>query len=377
MKAGSDRLVRIIGRCISAAVVCVTLSLGLWPFHAPKNEVSWMRNRDGLRFGRFATAFSSAPFWHQFASNGPQATLEIWLRPRNPWAPSTLLTFYTAGDPNYFAMRQSETDLTINANGSQGSDAGRNMIRAGRVFHRQEFAFLAITSGPRRTCVYADGALVVASPPVSIIPEDPTSRLILGDSPLRTDSWSGELLGLAIYSRELSASQIRGHLDSWQHSGRPVILPAEHNIGLFLFDEHSGNTVHDRSGNRIDLRIPAKYEVVDKAFLEPLWSEFRPSRSYWGAVIKNVVGFVPFGFFFCACLALDDRIRRAVLITIAFGAILSLSIELGQAFLPTRSSGLTDVFTNTLGTALGAGLSLFPRLLISSSRTACVGGLSR
>jgi hypothetical protein len=26
---------------ICLAVLCITLTLGLWPFHAPRNEVSW------------------------------------------------------------------------------------------------------------------------------------------------------------------------------------------------------------------------------------------------------------------------------------------------------------------------------------------------
>jgi glycopeptide antibiotics resistance protein len=77
------------------------------------------------------------------------------------------------------------------------------------------------------------------------------------------------------------------------------------------------------------------------------------SREYLSAVMKNIVGFVPLGFCFYPFLWLRQG-RGTMLLTIVAGTVVSLTIEILQAFLPTRDSGMTDVFTNTMGTWIGA-----------------------
>ena len=96
--------------------------------------------------------------------------------------------------------------------------------------------------------------------------------------------------------------------------------------------------------------------LFHQLFLEPPWKEYQPTWSYWKSNLINIAGFIPFGFFFCAYWSSIRPIRRAGLVTIVLGTTVSLTIEILQAYLPTRNSGVTDLFTNTLGTAIGVML---------------------
>ena len=87
---------------------------------------------------------------------------------------------------------------------------------------------------------------------------------------------------------------------------------------------------------------------------EPPWEEFKPNWGYYEDLLINIGGFVPLGFFFCAYFSSVRRLDRVVLATIVLGGVVSLVIEVLQAFLPTRDSGMTDIITNTLGSAIGA-----------------------
>ena len=71
----------------------------------------------------------------------------------------------------------------------------------------------------------------------------------------------------------------------------------------------------------------------------------------------NVLLYVPVGA--AACLAWLPRWPRAAApAATAFGFALSLSMELLQNYVPGRTTSLSDLATNTLGAAVGAGLAL-------------------
>jgi hypothetical protein len=325
------------------AVLCITLTLGLWPFHAPDNEVTWLKGANGLAFGKHGTVLSRGPLQTASAT----ASVEIWAQPRR-WTGSTLLTLYRPDKRAAFEVRQSLEDLEPSYEAAGGrshfyvNDAFGPSLRGGKP------VLITLTYGARGVTVYRDGVFAAAAPPGFRIPDGVfTGWLVVGDSVGGTHSFRGDILGLAIYDRELNAAEALSHFQSSLNTRNAG------EIALYLFDEKSGNAIHNHAAANAELYIPKTYTVVDEVFLRPLWEEFDFSRSYWAGNLKNIVGFIPTGVCFYACLIAVWPAKRALLVTLVVGFLVSLTIEVLQAYLPTRDSGTTDLITNTLGTYIG------------------------
>jgi len=269
------------------------------------------------------------------------------------WDSGTLIAFYNPQSPSLFSLNQSLSDLELRS-------GTRLQVYLAGALRRLAPIFITITSGAQGTAIYVDGALAEKMPDVQSPAHDVSGEIVLGDSPRQSRTWRGQIFGIAVYYCDLAAPQVLRHFRTWTQYGRPQIADDEDNVALYLFDEHTGNVVHNRSVAGADLHIPERYVVVDQAFLEPIWKEFEISPSYWVNALKNIVGFVPLGFCFYSYF-LSSGIKTPALFTVVFGTLVSLTIEVLQSYLPTRDSGTTDLVTNTLGTWLGVASS---RLLV-------------
>lgn len=338
---------------MAIAVLCGTLTAGLWPFRSPRNSVTWLAGENGLRFGEAATIVS-ADEMRPTVPNESTCSLEIWVQPARRHASGTLLAFYSRQNPIQFVLRQSEGDLVLQRNGlpgQMGSTSGNFHID--KVFRSMRSVLLTISSSAKGTAVYVDGALAIASERFRGTASDCTGRLVIGTSPVNIDQWTGVLKGLAIYRSDLTAQQVVRHYETWTTKERPEVAGGERCAALYLFTEGRGNRVQNRIGARCDLLIPEQYLIQDEILLKPFWREFALSWGYWKSVLKNIVGLVPLGFFFYSWISRRTSDRRAAWITTMLGAIVSVTIEVLQAQLPTRQSGTTDILTNTFGTWLG------------------------
>jgi VanZ family protein len=339
---------------ICVLVLIGILVAGLAPFGRPRNAVAWLGNEDGVRLGNHGTMWSSGTFRMAVLQGQPSCSLEIWLQPGSTSASGTILSFYVPGNPRQFLLQQYHSLLILDREIGDEHDRTQTIGVEG-VFRQIEPVFITITSGTEETSMYVNGTLARSFPQV-LIGKECGGQLVIGTSPIRKTSWSGQLKGLAIYRRELTPAQVLQHYQTWTSQGRPELSGNEMAIAVYLLDERAGIVVHNAVRSGTDLYIPERYSLVHQEFLEPFWKEFKPELSYCIDTLINILGFIPLGFFFCYYWSSIRSVKHAALTTVIFGFTVSLTIEVLQSYLPTRDSGTTDLITNTFGTFIGVKL---------------------
>lgn len=364
---------RTLGEKKALASLCllifgVMLVAAFWPFRLhPENRVTWLGNEHGLRFSGAGIVLSLKKLELPDSGTPAGISLEIWLKPSQDKYSTALLAVSSGANPGQFRVRQAGDALLVLEEPFASSRHSATMS-VSHAFQAHQQRFIAISTGAQGTTVYVNGAPTKKSSTFRVTDKDFSGQLIVGSSPDAYDTWRGEFLGMALFGRELTQAQVSEHYQAWLH-GRPEVLKNDQPAALYVFDEGTGDIVHNQMTSGSDLVIPQSFRIPFKPFLKSPGREFYFNRAYLRDVLINVSGFVPFGFFVCMYLSWGRASRKAVLATIVLGAVFSLTIEVLQWYIPMRDSGTTDILTNTLGTALGAMLyrsgalhALFDRL---------------
>jgi len=348
----------------------VMIVAAFWPFRLhPKNRVTWLGSEHGLRFTGGGIVLSSKKFEPPKSGTPAGVSFEILLKPSQEKYSTALLAVSSHANPEQFRLRQSgDTLLVLEEPFASSRHSATTALWVSHAFQAHQQSFIAISAGAQGTTVYVNRVPTKQSSTFRLADKDFSGQLVVGSSPDAYDTWHGELLGMALFGRELTQAQVSEHYQAWLQ-GRPEVLKSDQPAALYVFEEGVGNTVHDQMNSGSDLVIPQSFRIPFKPFLKSPWREFYFNRAYLRDVLINVSGFVPFGFFFCMFLSRGQATRKTVLATIVLGALFSLTIEVLQWYIPMRDSGTTDILTNTLGTALGSVLyrsgtlhALFDRL---------------
>jgi len=349
---GKEGLSRLCAGAIIAILICT-----LWPFNPfPRNRVTWLAGTNGIRFDGTGVVVSEAPLK---AVEGEGRSLELWLKPAGLDSVHTILGFYTPDHPRQFLVRQYTDGLLVNHDALDPQSSFKApKFDVDHAFQSGQLRLVTIASGPNGTTVYLDGRLAKTLPRFRISASEFSGQLVMGTSPADYQPWAGEIRGLAIYSRELTPADALRHYKDWTEPDgtapgvrSPDLYGA---VARYTFSEAAGREIHNQVVSGTDLKIPASFSVPHKVMLKSPVKEFKLDWSYAYDVAVNVAGFVPLGVVLCAYFMWTKPRRTAILYAILAAGCLSFIVEVLQAYIPRRASGITDIITNTLGAALGA-----------------------
>ena len=335
-------------RILCGVILCVILTAGLWPFLPPRNDAAWVGGRNGIRFGGHGVIFASGP---QPPARSPAAgpcSLEIWLQPARTRAAGTIVAFYSPTAPTEFSLFQEGASLGFRLHNERNPNGPHFYERLGDLFSSGKPVFLTIASTSNVTSVYVNGVLAKTMPDFPLALQNLQGQLIAGTHNA-DDGWAGQLLGIAAYERALTPAEAAQHYEVWTQTGRPESLAGTGSVWLYLFDEHRGTVAHEALGSGAGLNMPVRYTAIHPHYLDAS----RPHRRDLSDILLNIAGFAPFGFFFYAAFSSSRASALTAATVILLGMTISFGMETWQAYLPSRSSSLTDLVTNTLGTALG------------------------
>lgn len=344
-------------------IIIIIFIVGLWPFSFhPKNEVEWLQDKNGIHFYGRGITYTPESFDLKSLLKNNSVAFEILLEPSGKATSNTghILSLYDGIETEIIIFRQWKYNLEIFRNKNIASDKNisKNRIGLRDALMSGTKRLITVSSEKQVTKIYIDGKLAKSYPKFNLILNNEMPvQLILGNSPTGKNPWNGKLFGLAIYNQSLTEDKIFQNYESWLKYNAP--LKNGLIVMLFLFDEYSGTVAHNSAGNQ-HLLIPEKFKVLQKSAFALPSKDFRLSISFFTDVLINILGFIPFGFFLSAHL--KNKLLShfsAYFITIIAGGIISLSIELIQVYLPTRSSSLTDLICNVFGTILGIVLSRY------------------
>jgi len=339
--------------------VLAVLAATLWPFNPfPPNGVTWLRRSAGLRFEKDAVVVSSAPLLPP-QNDVESYTLELLVRPAKVTGSQTILGFYRPGRTTQLLVRQYEDGLLVTRDARIDSDPTKTIkFDVDHVFTMGRLVLVTISFGLDGTAVFLDGQLAEHIRSFKISRNELSgAELIVGTSPVTFHPWKGDLCGLAIYAKELTPAGALEHYKKWMEQDTDWDLKDA--LALYDFDGKAAREVHDKAPARPNLEIPETFFVPHKEFLRSPASEFKPNWNYVVDVLLNIAGFVPLGVIVCAYLLWSTSRRKAITITTVACALLSLTIEILQYYIPRRGSGITDVITNSLGALIGAILLQF------------------
>lgn len=346
----------------AVAVFLVTLFFGLNPKgYDFSNHVSWLSGRPGIHFDKYGIAYTQLDknllAGKTLSQDGFSIQMVIQPESFKHNEFSHILSLHDGRDPDQLLIGQWRSYIIVMNGDDYAHRRKTKRIYAQLASAPLEPVFFSITTGINGSSIYINGQAVQSDIGLTLsIPDGNRPELIIGNSVYGTNSWQGEVFGLAIHNHELSPGAIASSFQTWSEEQQFSSTGEERPVLLYLFDEKTGGSVINHAGGTFPLVIPSRLPLLKKHFLTGIIPESGLNRSFFMDAAINLAGFIPLGFFLSAVFLDLNGIfkKKAILFAVLFCFLTSLNIELLQAWMPSRSSQSLDLILNTFGALIGA-----------------------
>lgn len=309
-------------RPVLVVVLLLYWAIGLYPYQLPPYHNGAAQTAEpALRFDTPGIAYGrEPPAWLPTAIASSTFRLTLEVRAARTQKSRWVQIFTLSGNLGCtnLSIGQDGSDLIVRMRSPETNLTGKPAYVIKEIFAQPGWHRIELNGLPRLLTVTVDGREVLRQmlPPESLSTWSPEYRLALGNKLGFNRPWLGELR-------------------------KAVIHVAGHDYDYTLPDA---------------LETPASYPL-SFANRDIQWIPFSNFSDGSSAVVDKVVnlfGFIPFGMI----LAMILHRPRSLFALAAICCAMSLSIEVGQVFLATRTPSIDDLLLNTLGGAMGAWLGL-------------------
>ncbi len=273
------------------------------------------------------------------------------LRGYNP-----LLVMHSGHDHTQMTIWQYSQSLIVMNGDDYDNRKRRARLVARDVFSTQTPRFVTVVSGPRGTRLHVDGDVVAVKRDMHLVlPHGgPKLRLVLGNSVYANHGWRGDIHGMAISGIALDEEAVKRRHEIWLADRSFDFIQAESQMLRFNSNAVTAGHLIKLPTNQ-SLRIPERLVALEKRFLELQRASLKWDRKAVVDIVINIVGFIPIGMVLYGFLNSlgGPSSRHAQAVAILLCLMLSLFIELTQAFIPSRISSLRDLLLNTFGAWAG------------------------
>jgi len=350
------------------------LFIGLYPFvYFPPNKVFLGATGNGLHFYARGIALSTGDDgWSNNDHSGNPITLELWVKPARTYYRKIphILSLCDVSGREVLYLGQWKNSLIVRLmEDSRWIKAIKKEIGTVDVFNPGEKVLITLVLNKKSAYIYLNGHLVRKYDGFDFtktVSKHPIRSLVLGNSSTGDSPWRGEISGFTAWNIALGPTAI---FDRFEQRNLGKSSQTGEEFIKYTFEKTENGIIRNKARSDWNLIIPEILTPLRREFLGMPSKQFLQKRSFYKDSVINVAGFIPFGYVltvFFSGISLKKYSILNFIFPILIGGLLSLFIETNQVFLVTRSSSMTDLVLNILGTGLGAGVYWRRKVIVPS-----------